>query len=74
MQPKISTFISKTQIQFDMRKINPKDFTGYVIAGDGWSWAIDDFKRAVHEFSQITTHVTLYGQKVTGEKAIIDRK
>lgn len=74
MQPRISTFISKTQKQFDMRKINPKDFTGYVIAGDGWSWAIDDFKRAVHEFSQITTHVTLYGQKITGEKAIIDRK
>lgn len=57
-----------------MRKINPKDFTGYVIAGEGWSWAIDDFKRAVHEFSQITTHVTLYSQKITGEKAIIDRK
>lgn len=57
-----------------MRKINPKDFIGYVIAGNGWRWNIDDFKRAVHEFSELTTQATLFGIKPTGEDAIIDAK
>lgn len=57
-----------------MRKINPKDFIGYVIAGNGRRWSIDDFKRAVHEFSELTTHATLFGIKPTGVEAIIDAK
>lgn len=57
-----------------MRKINPNDFAGYVIAGNGWRWNIDDFKKAVHEFSELTTHATLFGVKPTGEEAIIDAK
>ena len=56
-----------------MRKINENDFVDYTIAGNGWTYTVENLNKAMAEWKDIAAG-TLYGTKPDGTRAILDSK
>lgn len=57
-----------------MRKINENDYVNYTIAGNGWSLTVSTFKNAMREWDKVGKGCVLYGNKPSGNRAMIDLK
>ena len=57
-----------------MRKINENDFVNYTISGNGWNLTVSTFNKALREWNNVGSGCTLYGNKPSGNRCIIDSK
>lgn len=57
-----------------MRKINENDYVNFTICGNGWNLTVSTFKKALREWNNVGKDCVLYGNKPSGNRAIIDEK
>lgn len=57
-----------------MRKINENDYVNFTIAGNGWTLTVSTFNKALREWNNAGKGCILYGNKPSGNRAIIDSK
>lgn len=59
-----------------MRKINPKEFSCFIIYGKGWSVSLYDFDLAIKKWREIPGNGehSFIGTKLDGSTAILDTK
>ena len=57
-----------------MRKINENEFLNYTISGPGWNLTVSTFNKALREWNNVGKGCILYGNKPSGNRAIIDEK
>lgn len=57
-----------------MRKINENEYVDFTISGNGWNLTLSTFKNALHEWKNVGSGCTFYGNHKNGTRAIIDSK
>lgn len=57
-----------------MRKINENDYVNFTICGNGWNMTVHTLKAAMLEWKNLGNGYVLYGNKPSGDRAIIDSK